>query len=156
MAKTASALRTAKTKSSSAITLASKEGRAHVSQAVRRATARMHQHTRTNQLIAGGAAVGLGLAERSGRQLPSVAGIQPGLLYGAVGMLAASFVPGKTGELVSAAAFGALLVGGYKVAAGAPIMGEEFAGDIAGDDIAGDIAGDYDGLGEDAWDRQVA
>lgn len=73
------------------------------------------QHTAV--AAAAAAAVGALAASRAreGRALPSLAGLDPLLVYGAASWLAASFLPGRAAEIASAAADGLLSVYAYQL-----------------------------------------
>jgi hypothetical protein len=71
---------------------------------------------RENQLIGIGTGVALGLLAKSGKQLPTVAGLDPNLLYGAaLFALAPEVVKGKNGERLAAIGTGMLTVAGFQV-----------------------------------------
>jgi len=87
-----------------------------------------------NGTMLGGIAAGLfGYAEKSGTALPTVAGINPSLLYGGLlGVVIPMFIKGSTGRIAEQVGSGLLDVAAYKLGAGMPVLSGEY------DDVAGD------------------
>ena len=88
------------------------------------------RHELVTPAIAAGAAAGLGYAEKQGKQLPTVAGVMPELLYGVVGAVLGTMVKatssGTVGKFVRGAATGSLAVGAYKLGRGDAVrVGED-------------------------------
>lgn len=90
--------------------------------------ARLGAHAREKQgdLVGHVAALGFGYSERSGMKLPTVAGIEPAALYGAVGALVVPrFVGGKAGATIEAVGNTLLDIALYKFGAGQPLLSGE-------------------------------
>lgn len=83
-----------------------------------RAEARTRAVQHTAVAAAAAAAVGAIAASRAaeGRALPTIAGLDPLLTYGAGAWLAATFLPGRAAEVAAAAADGLLSVYAYQLA----------------------------------------
>lgn len=92
------------------------------SAALERAKARAANRARAVQhtAVAAAAAAAVGAWARSraarGEALPTVAGIDPLLLYGASAWIASTFLPGRGHEIAGAAADGLLAVYAYRLA----------------------------------------
>jgi hypothetical protein len=86
---------------------------------------------RENGVISIVTGVGLGLLAKSGKKLPTVAGIDPNLLYGgALFLLGPELMKGKNGDRLAALGTGMLTVAGYTV----PQRGVKVAGEDDDDD----------------------
>lgn len=94
--------------------------------ASRAATARRVASERQGMLVSAVAAGLVGYAERKQMALPTIAGIDPALLYGGIGAFAAgTLVRGSAGRMLGQAADGALAVAAYKLGAGQPVLSGE-------------------------------
>lgn len=78
-------------------------------------------------IVAAGAGAAIGLAEKKGTALPTVGGIQPTILYGAIlAFVVPEMTKGKLGRMSAEAGAGLLTLGAYKLATGAPLrVGED-------------------------------
>lgn len=86
---------------------------------------------RENGIIAIGAGVALGVMAKKGKNLPTVGGIDPALLYGAALFIAGpELLKGKNGERLGALGQGMLTVAAFNV----PQRGIKVAGDDDDDD----------------------
>lgn len=93
--------------------------------------ARDHAAKRENGLIGIGTGLALGLLNKSGKKLPTIAGLNPNLLYGAgLFLLGPELMKGKNGERLGAIGTGFLTVAASEI----PTKGIKVSGDSDDDD----------------------
>jgi hypothetical protein len=97
-----------------------------------------HVARHDDMLIGVAAAAGLGLLEKKGKKLPTVANIDPALLYGAVAYLGGrKLLGGRNGARLEAAGEALLAVAANRVVARGSVK-------VAGDELVGDDFDDSD------------
>jgi hypothetical protein len=79
--------------------------------------AKREAQLQSNVIASAAAAYALGYAKKNGMKLPTIGGIEPAILYGAILAYAGPKVAkGRNGQLVQAAGAGLLTVGAYQYA----------------------------------------